>query len=75
MSYLPLMYQLKTHHKTMIDNSIFSAILYLLGRLSKDRNKEMKCKQCGDDNDLLVAFSKYQICGKCTRANYKKAVK
>jgi hypothetical protein len=37
--------QLKTHHKTMIDNSIFSAILYLLGRLSKGRqqmnNKEL----------------------------------
>jgi ribosomal protein S27AE len=75
MSYLPLMYQLKTRHKTMIDNSIFSAILYLLGRLSKDRNKKMKCKQCGDDSDLLVAFTKHQICGRCTKQNHKKAVK
>ena len=34
-----------------------------------------KCKQCGNDNDLMTAFTKYQICGKCTRANHKRATK
>jgi NMD protein affecting ribosome stability and mRNA decay len=33
------------------------------------------CKQCGDDNDLLLAFTANKICGKCTRANHKKAMK
>jgi hypothetical protein len=36
---------------------------------------DSKCKQCGDDNDLFTAFTKYQICLKCTKQNYKKAVK
>lgn len=31
------------------------------------------CKQCGNDNDLFVTFSKYQICGDCTQINYKEA--
>jgi hypothetical protein len=35
----------------------------------------MKCKQCGADDDLLIAFTKFQICGKCTKQNHKKAVK
>lgn len=35
----------------------------------------MKCAQCGEDKDLMVAFSKYQICGKCTRKNHKKTMK
>jgi len=33
------------------------------------------CTQCGDDSDLLVAFTAVKICGKCTRKNHKKAVK
>ena len=33
------------------------------------------CIQCGDDNDLLVAFTDNKVCGKCVRANHKKAVK
>jgi len=33
------------------------------------------CKQCGDDNDILTAFTADKICGKCTRKNHRKAVK
>ena len=33
---------------------------------------ESKCVQCGDDNDLLVAFTKHKVCGKCTRKNHLK---
>ena len=33
-----------------------------------------KCEQCGQELDLLTAFIKYQVCGKCVRANHKKAV-
>lgn len=33
-----------------------------------------KCVQCGNENDLLVAFTKYKVCGKCVKKNYKKAV-
>ena len=36
---------------------------------------DSKCKQCGDDNDLFTAFTKYQICLKCTKQNHRKAVK
>jgi len=35
----------------------------------------MKCLQCGDDSDLLLAFTAHKICGKCTRKNHKKATK
>lgn len=35
----------------------------------------MACKQCGDTNDLMIAFTDNQICGKCTRKNHKKATK
>lgn len=31
------------------------------------------CVVCGDDSDLLVAFTKYKICGECARKNYLKA--
>lgn len=34
----------------------------------------MKCIQCGNENDLMVSFSKYQICGKCTRKNHNKII-
>lgn len=34
-----------------------------------------KCQQCGDDSDLMVAFTSHKICGKCTRKNHKKAAK
>lgn len=34
-----------------------------------------QCVQCGDDSDLMVAFTKHQVCGKCTRKNYKQVVK
>jgi hypothetical protein len=34
-----------------------------------------KCEQCGQELDLLTAFTKYQVCGKCVRANHRKAVK
>jgi ribosomal protein S27AE len=33
------------------------------------------CQQCGDDNDLLTAFTQNKICGKCTKKNQKKATK
>ena len=35
----------------------------------------MKCKQCGSDQDLMIAFTKYQICGKCTRKNHNLSLK
>lgn len=35
---------------------------------------DSKCVQCGNENDLLVAFTKYKVCGKCVKKNYKKAV-
>jgi len=34
-----------------------------------------KCEQCGNDNDLMVAFTDYKVCGSCTRKNHKKATK
>jgi hypothetical protein len=34
---------------------------------------DSKCKQCGKENDLLVAFTKHKVCGKCARKNWKKA--
>ena len=36
---------------------------------------DYKCEQCGDDTDLLLAFTAHKVCGKCTRANHRKAVK
>ena len=33
------------------------------------------CVQCGDDSDLMVALTKFKICGKCVRKNYREAVK
>ena len=36
---------------------------------------DSKCKQCGDDRDLMTALTKYQVCGKCTRKNYLKAMR
>jgi len=33
------------------------------------------CEQCGDDTDLLLAFTAHKICGKCTRKNHRKAVR
>ena len=33
-----------------------------------------KCVQCGNENDLMVAFTKYKVCGKCVKKNYKKVV-
>lgn len=35
----------------------------------------VRCKQCGSDDDAMVAHTKYQICGKCTRKNHRKAIK
>jgi hypothetical protein len=34
-----------------------------------------KCEQCGQELDLLTAFTRYQVCGKCVRVNYRKAVR
>ena len=33
------------------------------------------CKQCGDDSDLMTAFTAHKICGKCARVNHRKAVR
>jgi len=33
-----------------------------------------KCKQCGQDNDLLTAFTKYQVCRKCSKENHRQTV-
>jgi hypothetical protein len=43
-----------------------------------DKGKQIMnstCQQCGDDNDLLTAFTQNKICGKCTKKNHKKATK
>jgi len=32
------------------------------------------CKQCGNENDLLVALTKHKMCGKCTRIRHKQAM-
>lgn len=37
--------------------------------------KNLVCKECGDDNDLMIAFTKYQVCGACTNAGYNKAMR
>lgn len=34
-----------------------------------------KCNQCGEELDLLTAFTKYQVCGKCTRLNHRRVAK
>jgi hypothetical protein len=36
---------------------------------------DSKCRQCGDDSDLMVAMTKHKVCGKCVRKNYLKATK
>ena len=33
------------------------------------------CIQCGDDSDLMTAFSAYKVCLKCCRANHRKAAR
>lgn len=30
-----------------------------------------KCNQCGEDSDLLTAFTREGVCGKCARANHR----
>ena len=35
----------------------------------------VRCKQCGDDSDSMIAYTKNQICGKCTRLNHERAIK
>lgn len=35
----------------------------------------MNCTQCGNDNDLMIIFTEYQICGNCTKENHKKGTK
>jgi hypothetical protein len=30
------------------------------------------CKQCKKDDDLMVAFTDYKVCGKCTRKNHEE---
>jgi len=43
------------------------------------KNMETKlnstCKQCGDDNDLMVAFTEHGICGKCVKKNHREAMR
>ena len=38
------------------------------------KRNSSKCVQCGNENDLMVAYTKYKVCGKCVKKNYKKAV-
>jgi len=40
----------------------------------KDVQEGFTCKQCREQVDLMVAFTEYQICGKCTRKNHKQAI-
>jgi len=42
---------------------------------NKGEQMDSKCVQCGKENDLMVAFTKYKVCGKCVKKNYKKVVK
>lgn len=35
---------------------------------------DSRCVQCGDDNDLMVAFSRWKVCGKCAKKNHRDAV-
>ena len=39
------------------------------------QNNSNVCVNCGDDSDLLVAFTAHKVCGKCTRKAHAKAVK
>jgi hypothetical protein len=32
------------------------------------------CAQCGDTSDLLARFTASGVCGKCARANHRKAL-
>jgi hypothetical protein len=36
---------------------------------------DSKCVQCGDDSDLMVAFTKSKVCIKCVEDNFRKAMK
>jgi hypothetical protein len=38
------------------------------------REYEAKCKQCGNDLDLLSAFTIYNVCSKCCKKNHKAAL-
>ena len=29
----------------------------------------VRCKQCGTDNDLMIAYTNSQLCGDCIRKN------
>jgi len=42
---------------------------------NKGEQMDSKCVQCGKENDLMVAFTKHKVCGKCVKKNYKKVVK
>lgn len=33
------------------------------------------CVVCGKTTDLLVAFTKYKVCGDCTRKKHKEVTK
>ena len=46
-----------------------------LGNLFVRTSRGNACVKCGSDTDFLATFSKYQICGKCTRKAYKRIVK
>jgi ribosomal protein S27AE len=41
----------------------------------KIRDLNATCSQCGEDIDLLTAFTEHKICGKCTRKNHKQVTK
>lgn len=34
-----------------------------------------ECQQCGEDTDLLAQFTRHGVCGKCARANQRKATR
>lgn len=41
----------------------------------KDVQSGITCKSCGETVDLMVMFTKYQICGKCTRKKHQETIK
>ena len=45
------------------------------GRRGGERVSEWRgCAQCGDTSDLLARFTASGVCGKCARANHRKAL-
>ena len=50
-------------------------IMAELDKARSDYSEWAGCVQCGDTNDISARFTRWGVCGKCARANHKKATR